>query len=61
MVFNEGQFMQCIVMCATGIRLYVKSVLRCTVLIFGTYHTRTLYLRQQWCGGSVVILRSWKG
>jgi len=39
--------MQCIIKCATDIGIYVKSVLRCTVLIFGTYNTGTVYLREQ--------------
>ena len=53
--------MQYIVTSVTDIGIYVKSVLRSTVLMFGTYHTDKLYLREHLYGGSVLILRSQQG
>ena len=41
--FNYGQIMQCIITYTTGIRSYLKPVLRCKFVILDTYHPDTLY------------------
>ena len=53
--------MQCIVTYTTGIRSYVKSVLRCKFLILDTYHLDTLYLHEQLCEDPWLFFKTTRG